>query len=95
MLAYFMAGAIQPMLQKELAGATPHEHRGIAFGLSSTAHAVGGSCASLLGAWLMRGYGVQGVFVGAALATIAAYPLFRQGVACRKSPAATEMQTTD
>ena len=79
-LAYFMAGAIQPMMQKELATATPPEHRGIAFGLSTTAHAVGGSCAALLGAWLMRGFGVQGVFIGAAAVTAAAYPVFRHGL---------------
>ena len=79
-MAYFLAGAIQPMLQKELSTVTPPGHRGIAFGLSTTANAVGGSCAAVLCAALMRASGVQGVFVGAAATLAAAYPLFLWGM---------------
>lgn len=79
-LAYFLAGALQPMLQKWLAIATPQNHRGIAFGLASTALSIGGSVAALVGATLMRKWGVPGIFIGASIAMAVGYPLFHWGM---------------
>ena len=79
-LCYFVAGCLQPMLQKLLSQNAPANHRGIAFGLSSTAMSLGGVMAVSSGAWLMIHYGVDGVFLGVAALTLLSTPLFYLGV---------------
>ena len=78
-LSYFVAGAIQPMLQKRLSAETPREHRGIAFGLSTTGVSIGGTVAAIMGAFFFRHFGAQGVFIGTAVVTVVSVPLFRMG----------------
>ena len=79
-LSYFIAGCLQPMLQKLLSQNAPTERRGISFGLSSSATSVGGVIASSMGAVLMTRFGVQGVFIGAGLIALLLTPVYYKGV---------------
>jgi MFS family permease len=75
-LCYFIAGAIQPLLQKLLTIQTPRDKRGLAFGIATTAFAVGGILASTIGGAVMNIGGISAVFiVGGAFAFLST-PLF-------------------
>ncbi len=75
-ICYFIAGAIAPMLQKLLTFKTPHNKRGLAFGLSSTAFSIGGILAATLGGLFMRQWGVPAIFIGGGLFAIVFAPVF-------------------
>lgn len=70
LLMFFAAGALQPLLQKWLATVTPHNQRGISFGLSTTGMSLGGLAASAIGGFLMLHFQSRGVFLGAAAMTL-------------------------
>lgn len=79
-LYFFLAGFIQPMLQKLLSYRTPRDKRGLAFGLSTTAFSIGGIFASTIGGTLMGQWGICGVFIGTGIITLISYPIFQLGV---------------
>ncbi len=84
-LCYFVAGALQPFLQKQLTLCVPSKRRGISFGIANTSTALGGVFASALGALLMVHYGVCGVFIGTGLLAFLAYPVFYAGIKASES----------
>lgn len=79
-LCYFIAGAMQPLLQKQLTQCVSTDRRGLMFGIANTSLSVGGVSASALGGLLMVQFGISGVFLGAGILTFLLFPLFYFGI---------------
>ncbi len=74
-LTYFFGGGLFPVFQKVLAGATPQRKRGSVFGWSTTFSNVGAMMSTCFAGWVIVLFGIRGVFMTAALITIALIPI--------------------